>query len=288
MLAEAINGAMSVAGADDIAQQIAMLETKVKIMQLQAQLAELQQAVVPDDALAVSTSSHPVVTTDIASAVAQDVGSLPVPPPLTPSAAPLAESLPVDSLPVDVSELAASFAAFDTSTVLPIAAGVALLPLGAKVFADFVEARYAQIKADEQTTSMPPTLTELTPQFDDVPSAGAMATPLLDDGVVALSLDGTRSAPDILFNDVLDRHGERTAEEGLTKEDAKGLMQKVKDAGVAGAISYAAWELGFWGLSVPVALSAFYGVAGHLPDLSKSDDMQKLGAEAFAFINVGS
>ena len=64
------------------------------------------------------------------------------------------------------------------------------------------------------------------------------------------------------------------------------MMAKVKDAGVAGAISYAAWELAFWSFSVPVALFAYYEFAGHFPDFSNQEDLQKLGAEAFAFVNL--
>eukprot|EP00962_Isochrysis_galbana_P024041 scaffold7344_cov127-Isochrysis_galbana.AAC.2 len=45
-------------------------------------------------------------------------------------------------------------------------------------------------------------------------------------------------------------------------------------------------ELGFWGVSVPVACFGFYEVAGHWPDLSNQEDLGKLGAEAFAFVNV--
>jgi hypothetical protein len=45
-------------------------------------------------------------------------------------------------------------------------------------------------------------------------------------------------------------------------------------------------ELGFWGFSVPVACFGFYEVAGHWPDLSNQEDLAKLGAEAFAFVNV--
>ena len=69
-------------------------------------------------------------------------------------------------------------------------------------------------------------------------------------------------------------------------EDSKSMMQKVKDAGVAGIISYIFWEWAFWGVSVPVSLFGFYEVTGHYPDFSNSEDLQKLGAEAFAFVNV--
>jgi hypothetical protein len=35
-----------------------------------------------------------------------------------------------------------------------------------------------------------------------------------------------------------------------------------------------------------VGIAAYYGATGHFPDLSNSDDQAKLGAEAFAFVNV--
>ena len=64
------------------------------------------------------------------------------------------------------------------------------------------------------------------------------------------------------------------------------LMKEVKEAGTAGIISYAMWELGFWALSVPVCAVGYYQYTGHWPDLSDSEDQKKLGAEAFAFVNV--
>jgi len=67
--------------------------------------------------------------------------------------------------------------------------------------------------------------------------------------------------------------------------ETQQLMQKVKDAGLAGVISYAVWELGFWTLSVPVCVVGYREVTGHWPDLSNQDDLSKLGAEAFAFVN---
>jgi len=68
--------------------------------------------------------------------------------------------------------------------------------------------------------------------------------------------------------------------------DSASMMQKVKDAGAAGIISYIFWEWAFWGVSVPVSLFGFQAATGHWPDFSNSDDMAKLGAEAFAFVNV--
>jgi hypothetical protein len=68
--------------------------------------------------------------------------------------------------------------------------------------------------------------------------------------------------------------------------EGKKLMQKVKDAGVAGIISYTFWEFAFWGASIPVCISAYYGVTGHWPDFSNPDDQKQLSGEAFAFVNV--
>ena len=70
-----------------------------------------------------------------------------------------------------------------------------------------------------------------------------------------------------------------------SKEEEEDLMQKVKDSGLAGVISYAAWELAFWLFSIPVALFGYKELAGHWPDFSDKEDMAKLGAEAFAFVN---
>merc|ERR1719326_1522677 len=69
-------------------------------------------------------------------------------------------------------------------------------------------------------------------------------------------------------------------------DEGKQLMQKVKDAGTAGIISYIFWEWAFWGVSIPVCISAYYAATGHWPDYSNQDDLAKLGGEAFAFVNV--
>ena len=67
--------------------------------------------------------------------------------------------------------------------------------------------------------------------------------------------------------------------------DTKKMMQQVKDAGLAGVISYALWEIAFWAVSVPVCVFGYREVTGHWPDFHNAEDMQKLGAEAFAFVN---
>ena len=45
-------------------------------------------------------------------------------------------------------------------------------------------------------------------------------------------------------------------------------------------------EWAFWGVSIPVACFGFNAATGHWPDFSNADDQAKLGAEAFAFVNV--
>lgn len=70
------------------------------------------------------------------------------------------------------------------------------------------------------------------------------------------------------------------------KKDDDNLLQKIKDAGVAGIVSYAVVQLIFWAASIPVVLIGFWGLAGHFPDFSNDEDKAKLGAEAFAYVNI--
>merc|ERR1712185_716447 len=78
----------------------------------------------------------------------------------------------------------------------------------------------------------------------------------------------------------------KASKEEIEEEDSASLMQKVKDAGTAGIISYVFWEWAFWGVSVPVCIFGYREVTGHWPDFSNQEDLAKLGAEAFAFVNV--
>ena len=73
---------------------------------------------------------------------------------------------------------------------------------------------------------------------------------------------------------------------GEQKGDGKKLLQKIKDAGIAGIISYGVVQIGFWGASIPICIFGYYKVTGHWPDLSNVDDQKQLGAEAFAFLNL--
>jgi len=69
------------------------------------------------------------------------------------------------------------------------------------------------------------------------------------------------------------------------ESEKDNFMNQIKESGVAGVISYASWELAFWTVSVPVCVFGYKEVTGHWPDLKSKDDLSKLGAEAFAFVN---
>lgn len=53
------------------------------------------------------------------------------------------------------------------------------------------------------------------------------------------------------------------SEESSDKQgEEENLMQQIKDSGTAGVISYAAWELAFWTVSVPVCVLGYQQVTG--------------------------
>ena len=64
------------------------------------------------------------------------------------------------------------------------------------------------------------------------------------------------------------------------------IFNRIKDAGVAGIISFGLVQTAFWAASVPVCFFAYTVLTGHFPDLSNEEDMAKFGAEAFAWVNV--
>lgn len=99
--------------------------------------------------------------------------------------------------------------------------------------------------------------------------------------------DGKSYVPSSAGEAISSEMTELALETTVEEEEEKELtpLEKVKKAGTAGAISYALWELGFWGISIPVCVVGYYEVTGHMPDFSNQEDMQKLGAEAFAFVN---
>jgi hypothetical protein len=128
-----------------------------------------------------------------------------------------------------------------------------------------------------------------------VVAATASPTLLLQPGVSSFALRATETSEDETDTTALMENSanyealkapaldECEPEEELS--ESKRLMKQVKDAGVAGIISYALWEFAFWAISVPVVFVGYREVTGHWPDINNKDDVGKLGAEAFAFVN---
>eukprot|EP00563_Minutocellus_polymorphus_P019499 CAMPEP_0197725932 /NCGR_PEP_ID=MMETSP1434-20131217/12163_1 /TAXON_ID=265543 /ORGANISM="Minutocellus polymorphus, Strain CCMP3303" /LENGTH=229 /DNA_ID=CAMNT_0043311677 /DNA_START=17 /DNA_END=706 /DNA_ORIENTATION=- len=128
--------------------------------------------------------------------------------------------------------------------------------------------------------SMPPFLKKLGLKKPDKPQFGGEEDSSEDRGVA--TVEKPKPYLETLSTDAGDECV--IAEEEELSESQK-LLKKVKEAGTAGIISYALWELGFWAISVPVCSFAFYEATGHWPNFSDKEDMAKLGAEAFAFVN---
>ena len=107
--------------------------------------------------------------------------------------------------------------------------------------------------------------------------------PILDSG------NNDEEATSSISNDKVSIVSENENDEECVVEEelseTQKLLKQVKEAGTAGVISYALWELGFWTFSVPVCIFGYREVTGHWPDFSDQEDLQKLGAEAFAFVN---
>lgn len=62
-------------------------------------------------------------------------------------------------------------------------------------------------------------------------------------------------------------------------------MSQIKSLGVAGAISYALWELAFWAIGGGGAVAAYLAAKGHMPDFSNQEELAEVTGEAFIFIN---
>ena len=81
---------------------------------------------------------------------------------------------------------------------------------------------------------------------------------------------------------------QKEAAKSAKEEDEKdeNLLQQIKNAGLAGVIAYAITEVGFWAVSLVLVLGGYVALEKHLPDWSNQQEMGKLGAEAFAYVNV--
>ena len=80
--------------------------------------------------------------------------------------------------------------------------------------------------------------------------------------------------------------GVKTSDECAIPEEGEDLMEQIKCAGRAGIISYILWEWAFWIGAGGLAAVTYYQATGGWPDLSNPDDQAKVGASAFALVNV--
>jgi len=79
---------------------------------------------------------------------------------------------------------------------------------------------------------------------------------------------------------------EKEAEVAAEEPKKENMMTKVKNAGIAGLISYAAWEFVFWTVSVPAAIFAYHQTTGEWPSFDNPESTAKVSAVVFGFLNV--
>ena len=138
-------------------------------------------------------------------------------------------------------------------------------------------------------TSVRPTRQVIHLRFPRIPflrkSAGESTVVVADEPAVQ-TVDATMGVAPIESKAIaIDMQVDKDLQTDKELSETDKLLKQVKEAGLAGVISYAVWELGFWAVSVPVVLFGYYEVTGHWPDLSDKSDVAKLSAEAFAFVN---
>jgi hypothetical protein len=128
-----------------------------------------------------------------------------------------------------------------------------------------------------EAVSMPPFLKKLGLKKPDKPFFGVAE----ESSTTPANTNAIMSEPEVETTSKM----ETLAEDDENLSYAEKTLKKVKDSGKAGIISYALWELAFWLISIPVCIFGYYELAGHWPDLTDKEDLEKVGAEAFAFVN---
>jgi len=143
----------------------------------------------------------------------------------------------------------------------------------------------------ENSSNMPPIIKSIfrKQQSEDETAVSSSVSVVDQSSATGQTAKNTNSESDgvkqVVVVDSLTTNGSTEVKEEKEQTDTQKMMQQVKDAGFAGVISYALWEIGFWAVSVPVCVFGYRELTGHWPDFSNAEDMQKLGAEAFAFVN---
>jgi hypothetical protein len=167
---------------------------------------------------------------------------------------------------------------------IPLPLPTMKVPVSITILLYFLHATVAFIAAPQfHWTAVRPTRQVAHLKFPRVPflqgAAEERTSTITDD---AVGTDSTTSVEFSPVNATVMTMGQQSVKE---LSETEKLLKQVKEAGLAGVISYALWELAFWAVSVPVVLFGYYEVTGHWPDLSDSSDVAKLSAEAFAFVN---
>ena len=67
--------------------------------------------------------------------------------------------------------------------------------------------------------------------------------------------------------------------------EKENLMARVKATGIAGLISYAAWEFVFWAVSAPTAVVMYHQTTGEWPNFNNPESTAKVSAVIFGFLN---
>jgi hypothetical protein len=141
-------------------------------------------------------------------------------------------------------------------------------------------------------SSVPPIIQRILAkqQQNDVEKASTVAAAsVVDPPTTSRNMEATNTPGSTVLESTATSNGNVSTDTSNNDKDQQSdtqkMMQQVKDAGLAGIISYALWEIAFWAVSVPVCVFGYRELTGHWPDFQNAQDMQKLGAEAFAFVN---
>jgi hypothetical protein len=74
--------------------------------------------------------------------------------------------------------------------------------------------------------------------------------------------------------------------EGECEPVEAGPMDKIKELGIAGTVSFILWEWAFWIIGGGGAALVYKNATGHWPDFNNKEDLAETAGSAFAFINV--
>lgn len=66
----------------------------------------------------------------------------------------------------------------------------------------------------------------------------------------------------------------------------ENLLQQIKDAGIAGILSYGIVQIIFWVGSALLIIAGNFALTGHWPDFGNEEEMAKLSGEAFVYVNI--